>query len=485
MGEWWVPALLGLIVLLLLWLLLQRRGESAALRTWGETLRQAAGQDAQRLERELRTEVQDNARGTRQELAGTLSLFQQTLLAHSGDVARTQNEQIDSFRVQLSAMQQQVSDALQAATQALAGQSQAARDAQDAALKRLADALGEQLRALSEANDRRLAEVRGAVETRLAALQEGNEKKLEQMRATVDEKLHATLEQRLGESFKQVADRLEQVHKGLGEMQTLARDVGSLNRVLTNVKTRGVFGEVQLAALLEQVFTPEQYATHVATLPNSSERVEFAIRLPGQRTDGVPLWLPIDAKFPREDYERLLDAHERADPAGAEAAAKAIESRLKLEARSIREKYVAPPHTTDFAILFVPTEGLYAEALRRPGLVELMQREHKVMLAGPTTLLATLNSLQMGFRTLALEKRSAEVWEVLGAVKTEFSKFGDVLSKTRRKLEEATNTIDAAEVRTRAMARQLKVVEALPELRALQLLPGAPEDEPADEAPRA
>jgi DNA recombination protein RmuC len=298
----------------------------------------------------------------------------------------------------------------------------------------------------------------------------------------VDEKLHATLETRLGESFKQVADRLEQVHKGLGEMQTLARDVGALNRVLTNVKTRGVFGEVQLAALLEQVFTPEQYATNVATVPGSNDRVEFAIRLPGRSggpgagTAGsageMPLWLPIDAKFPREDYERLLDASERADAPAMEAAGKAIESRLKLEARSIREKYVSPPHTTDFAILFVPTEGLYAEALRRPGLAEALQREYKVMLAGPTTLLALLNSLQMGFRTLVLEKRSAEVWEVLGAVKTEFSKFGDVLVKTRKKLDEAGTTIDQAFVRTRAMERQLRKVESMPDERAAQLLPG-------------
>jgi DNA recombination protein RmuC len=240
---------------------------------------------------------------------------------------------------------------------------------------------------------------------------------------------------------------------------------------------------VQLAALLEQVFTPEQYATHVATVPGSNERVEFAIRLPGQRggddDDDRPLWLPIDAKFPREDYERLLDAHERADAAGLEAAAKAIEVRLRLEARRIRDKYVAPPHTTDFGILFVPTEGLYAEALRRPGLVEALQREHKVMLAGPTTLLATLTSLQMGFRTLALEKRSAEVWDVLGAVKTEFGRFGEVLARTKKKLEEAQNTIGQAEVRTRAMARQLRSVEALPETRAAQLL--APPGD-ADEA---
>jgi DNA recombination protein RmuC len=483
MSEWLVPALLGVILVLLLWLAL-RCGDGRALRALGESLQQAASRDAERLERGLRAEVQDSARGTRQELAGSLSLFQQTLLTQSGDVARTQNEQIDSFRTQLAAMQQQVSDALQGATQALARQSQAARDAQDAALKRVADGLGEQLRALSEANERRLGEVRAAVETRLGALQEGNEKKLEQMRATVDEKLHATLEQRLGESFKQVADRLEQVHKGLGEMQTLARDVGSLNRVLTNVKTRGLFGEVQLAALLEQVFAPEQYDRNVATVPGSAERVEYAIRLPGQRDDGQPLWLPIDAKFPREDYERLLDAQERADLPAMEAAAKGIETRLRLEARTIRDKYVAPPHTTDFAILFVPTEGLYAEALRRPGLVQAMQSEHKVMLAGPTTLLATLSSLQMGFRTLALERRSAEVWEVLGAVKTEFGKFGEVLKKTREKLNQAADTISAAETRTRQMGRALKSVEALPEARALQLLPGVPDDE-SGETPRA
>jgi DNA recombination protein RmuC len=441
----WIPflalALLALNLLLLLWLAARRPDEAAARRT-----AEQASALIERLERELRDELGRQGQGTR----GDLATFQQMLLAQSGDVARTQNEQIDAFRVQLAATQQQ----------------------QDAALRRFSDTLAEQLRGLSDSNERRQTEMRQAVETRLAALQEGNEKKLEQMRATVDEKLHATLETRLGESFKQVADRLEQVHKGLGEMQTLARDVGSLNRVLTNVKTRGIFGEMQLAGLLEQVFTPEQYAVNVATVPGSSERVEFAVRLPGQRSDGAPLWLPIDAKFPREDYERLLEAQDRADPLAVEAAAKAIENRLRLEARSIREKYVSPPHTTDFGILFVPTEGLYAEALRRPGLLEALQREHKVMLAGPTTLLATLTSLQMGFRTLALEKRSAEVWEVLGAVKTEFGKFGDVLAKTKKKLGEASDTLDAAAVRTRAMERRLKSVEALPEAQVAALLPG-------------
>jgi DNA recombination protein RmuC len=414
-------AALNLLVLAGLWLRGGRGDGGAHERRHAEVLAQM-----ERLERELRDELGRQAQASRADLAG----FQQTLLAQGAEAARTQNEQLGH---------------------------------------------------LSLRNEQRLGEVRAAVQEQLKALQEGNERKLEQMRATVDEKLHATLEQRLGESFKQVAERLEQVHQGLGEMQGLARDVGSLNRVLTNVKTRGIFGEVQLAGLLEQVFTPQQYAANVETVPGSGARVEFAIRLPGRGDDGTTLWLPIDAKFPREDYERLLDAQDRADPQAAEAAARAIEVRLKAEARTIREKYVAAPHTTDFAILFVPTEGLYAEALRRPGLVEALQREHRVSLTGPTTLLATLSSLQMGFRTLALEKRSAEVWQVLGAVKTEFGKFGDVLAKTKKKLSEAASTIDAAEVRTRAMARQLKGVESLPEAQVQALLPLAADPEPEEE----
>jgi len=459
---------------------------------------------AERASRELRTELQDSARAGRQEVATTLATLQQTLLSQSGDVARTQNEQIDSFRTQLATMQQLVAQSLQQAGAQLVAQGQAAREAQDGALQRfglqsndalqqfgsqsgeglqrLSTTLSEQLKALGEANERRLAEVRQTVEGRLTLLQQGNEAKLEQMRATVDEKLHATLEQRLGESFKQVAERLEQVHQGLGEMKGLARDVGSLNRVLSNVKSRGIYGEVQLAGLLEQVFTPEQYAANVETIPGTGARVEFAIRLPGRhgKEGGPPLWLPIDAKFPREDYERLLDAQERADAPAVEAAGKAIENQFRQEAKTIREKYIAAPHTTDFAILFVPTESLYAEALRRPGLMEALQREHKVSLAGPTTLLATLTSLQMGFRTLALEQRSAEVWEVLGAVKTEFGKFGEVLAKTRKKLDEASRTIESAEVRTRAMSRQLRSVESLPEHRAQQLLPGLLADDGGD-----
>ena len=447
----WIMLALGVVTLLLLLWLALRRTDEAAARAEHQALIDAFRSGSERLERELRDELGRSAQGTRVELGTALGTFQQALLNQQGDVARTQTNQ-----------------------------AQASRESLDAALKRFSDTLGAQLRDMAEANERRLGEVKTSVEQRLTALQQGNEAKLEQMRATVDEKLHATLEARLGESFKQVADRLDQVHRGLGEMQGLAKDVGSLNRVLNNVKSRGVFGEVQLAGLLEQVFTPEQYATNVETIPGSGARVEFAIKLPGRRDDGAPLWLPIDAKFPREDYERLLDAQERADRPEAEAAGKAIEMRLRAEAKTIREKYVAAPHTTEFAILFVPTEGLYAEALRRPGLMEALQREHRVTLAGPTTLLATLNSLQMGFRTLALEKRSTEVWEVLGAVKTEFGKFGEVLAKTKKKLDEASNTIDQAQTRTNVMTRKLKSVEALSEPRTRALLPGADADAQAD-----
>jgi DNA recombination protein RmuC len=472
---WGAVTLLGVMVLLSMaavWLLLQLKRQLAAqsvisATATATTLAPLIQQSSERLERVLRDELTRSASGTRQELLQGLTQFQQTLSAQALGGREAQDKA-----------------------------AQRSAQAQTEAMQRLSQAMTEQLKALSQATEQRLAQVQTAVEQRLAqvqtaveqrlgAIQQDNEKKLEQMRATVDEKLHATLEQRLGESFKQVADRLEQVHKGLGEMQNLARDVGSLNRVLTNVKTRGIFGEVQLAGLLEQVFTAEQYACNVATIPGSAERVEFAIRLPGQRADGAPLWLPIDAKFPREDYERLLDAQERADAAGVEASGKAIESRLRLEAKSIRDKYIAPPHTTDFAILFVPTEGLYAEALRRPGLVEALQREHKVMLVGPTTLLATLTSLQMGFRTLALEKRSAEVWEVLGAVKTEFGKFGEVLAKTKKKLDEASHSIDLAETRTRVMTRKLKSVEALPDAATQELLRLQPVDGVADTASEA
>lgn len=322
-------------------------------------------------------------------------------------------------------------------------------------------AFARELGRLSDGLEQRFAELRASVEARLQAIQADNAGQLEAMRQTVDEKLHASLEQRLGESFRLVSERLEVVHRGLGEMQALAAGVGDLKRVLSNVKTRGSWGELQLGSLLEQLLAPGQYASHVAPRPGSLERVEFAIRLPGP-DEAHPVWLPIDAKFPLEDYQRLLDAQEQGDAAAVEAAARAIEARLKLEARSIREKYVAPPHTTDFAILYLPIEGLYAEALRRPGLVDILQRDWRVSLAGPTTLAALINSLQMGFRTLAIERRSAEVWALLGAVKREFGKFGEALAHTRRKLDEAASSIGRAETRSRVLSRQLDAVEALP-----------------------
>lgn len=451
---WGLLVLAALQLVLLLWLALRRAPVDAEgrarLQQVSDALQQQAQQGAQRLDRledELRREVGENARSGRQELLQTLTVFQDTLVRQGAETTRTQNAQIDAFAQQLMQLR-----------------------------GTLGDTLTQQLKALMESNERRLAEMRATLEAQLGQLQASNAAKLDEMRATVDEKLHATLEARLGESFKQVAERLEQVHKGLGEMHSLAQGVGDLKHLLTNVKTRGMFGEAQLGALLEQVLSPEQYAVQVSTRPGGRNMVDFAIRLPGRGDDGAPCWLPIDAKFPNEDYERLLDAQQRADAEGAELAARALEQRIRLEAKSMAEKYLEPPHTTDFAILFLPTEGLYAEVLRRPGLMEALQREHRVTLAGPTTLMAMLNSLQMGFRTLALEKRSSEVWQVLGAVKTEFGKFGDVLSRVKAQTQTVLNTLDAAEVRSRAMGRALKTVEALPQDRAQSLLPLEPSD---------
>jgi DNA recombination protein RmuC len=323
-----------------------------------------------------------------------------------------------------------------------------------------------------------LDNIRGTVEAKLTALQTGNELKLDEMRRTVDEKLEGTLERRLGESFKLVSDRLDQVHRGLGEMQAMATSVGDLKRVLTNVKTRGTWGEIQLGALLEQMLSPQQYATNVAPKPDSGERVEFAIRLPGRSDADSVLWLPIDSKFPQEDYQRLVDAAERADASGVAEAGKAFESRLRKQARDIRDKYITPPYTTDFAILFLPSEGLYAEAVRRPCLPETLQQEFRVSLAGPSTFAALLNSLQMGFRTLAIQERSSEVWRVLGAVKTEFGKFADVLAAVKKKIDEASKQIDQTGVRTRAISRTLRNVEALPLEEAVHLLPQPQPAEP-------
>ena len=420
-----------LIVLQVLALLRSRSDNSAAF---------------DRLERELRREMQLGAQTARQDTAASLAQYHAATVGH------------------LDAMRKQIGE------NAAVG-----RDEQARSLKRVADSLNQALATMTESNAQRMLEVRATLENKIRDLQLDNGQRLEEMRKTVDEKLHATLETRLSESFKQVSERLERVHQGLGEMQQLAIGVGDLKRVLTNVKTRGTWGEVQLEMLLEQVLTVDQYGKNVETVAGTNARVEFAIKLPGLVDGGKPVWLPIDAKFPKEQYERLLDAADRADADGVLKFGAELERAVRSEAKTICDKYVSPPQTTDFAILFLPTEGLYAEVMRRPGLADDLQRTLRVTIAGPSTLAALLNSLQMGFRTLALEKRSSEVWQVLGAVKTEFGKFGDVLAATKMTLERAAKNIENAEVRSRQMAKKLKSVEALPS-EAAQLMLGPTDD---------
>ena len=429
--------LLGVLVVLVLWAVLRAAREAreatavlGAVRQEIASAESNSRADNERLEREMRQAVESASSAIRVEVGARLAELQGAVAAQVTQTSGLQNEQLNAYG---RLMQQQMGD-------------------------------------LGSGLQRGLADVRQTLEQRLQALQTGNEARLEEMRATVAEKLQSTLESRLGESFRLVSERLEQVHKGLGEMQSLASGVGDLKRVLANVKTRGIFGEMQLASLLEQVLLPEQFDANVATRPGSSERVDFAVRLPG-RGDGASVMLPIDAKFPLEDYERLVAAHEEADRSKVDESARAIERAVRIQARSIREKYLESPYTTDFAILFLPSEGLFAEVLRRPGLVEALNREERIVVAGPTTLYAILNALQMGFRSLAIERRSAEVWQVLGAVKTEFGKFGDVLAAIRRNLQAASNSIDSAETRTRQMARRLKEVEALPTDQAAMILP--------------
>lgn len=393
-----------------------------------------AGGDRDRLERLLREEMARsreesavNNKQSREEMSGSLRDFSEAQLKRMMDIGSMQKNQLDIF--------------------------------------------SEQLKNLTQVSEQKMEKLRETVEVKLRHIQEDNSQKLEQMRATVDEKLHETLEKRLGESFKIVSERLELVHKGLGEMQTLASGVGDLKKVLTNVKTRGTFGEIQLGNLLEQILTPEQYEGNVITKNGSNARVEFAIKLPGRGgTKDQSLWLPIDAKFPQEDYLRLVEAQEQGNPVLVEEASKQLERTIKEMARNIRDKYLDPPQTTDFGIMFLPTEGLYAEVLRRTGLFELLQREHKVSVTGPTTLAALLNSLQMGFRTLAIERRSGEVWSILGAVKTEFANFGVILDKTQKKLQEAGNTIENAARRSRVIEKKLKTVQEIPTGEAQKLL---------------
>lgn len=387
----------------------------------------------ERIERALREEAANgrneaaaNARQGREEINSSVKGFSDTFLSRMTEIAILQKNQLDAFAGQLSV--------------------------------------------LTRMNEQKLDRMRETVEERLAFIQRDNSQKLDQMREVVDEKLHATLEKRLGESFKLVSDRLELVHKGLGEMQNLASGVGDLKKVLVNVKTRGIWGEAQLENLLEQTLTPEQYSKNVATKKNSGDRVEFALRLPAKDGSDNVVWLPIDAKFPMEDYQKLVEAQEQGDKALVDDLGKALEMRLKSEAKDIKGKYLDPPNTTDFGILFLPVEGLYAEVLRRPGLSELLQREYRVIVTGPTTLAALLNSLQMGFKTLAIERRSSEVWSLLGAVKTEFGKFGDLLDKTHKKLREASNTIEDAAKKSRTIERKLKNVEQLPTSETVNIL---------------
>jgi DNA recombination protein RmuC len=423
-----VLASVGLMVLLLIRQSLQNTG--AGLETRIDSLERQLERQERVLREELvrsREEALLSARQAREETAGAVSSFGDSLLKRMSELAGLQKDQLDIF----------------------AGQ----------------------LKNLTASNEGRMDKLRETLEERLRLIQDDTARKLEQMRATVDEKLHDTLEKRLGESFKLVSERLELVQRGLGEMQSLASGVGDLKKVLTNVKTRGTFGEIQLSGLLEQVLAPGQYDANVETRKGSGQRVEFALKLPGRdgTTDGL-VWLPLDAKFPQEDYLRLVEAQDLGDVPAAAEACKQLDRAVRLMAANIRDKYLDPPHTTDFGIMFLPTEGLFAEVLRRPGLFDALQRDYKVMIAGPTTLAAMLNSLQMGFRTLAIEKRSAEVWNLLGAVRTEFSKFGQVLEKTSKKLQEAGNHIDQAAVRSRSIEKKLKVVQEMPGSEATALL---------------
>jgi DNA recombination protein RmuC len=443
------------------------RQQEARLETFARNLGELGVRIDQRLDL-LRESQSEDARKAREE--GTLAQQRgadllaarlQEMRAQLDAFGQQQETRILAFGQQLADLTGRTDTHLTALQEKLVEDARRGRQEAGEGQQRFADALGLRLNELVQRNEQRIGEMRATLEQQLKALQDDNAAKLEQMRATVDEKLQSTLNTRLDSSFKLVSERLEQVQRGLGEMQQLATGVGDLKRVLSNVKTRGGWGEVQLDNILEQTLTAEQYARSVKVRPGSAEMVDFAVSLPGRGEYDQPVWLPIDAKFPREDYERLLDAQEHGDVDAVKTASTQLDRAIRIQAKSINEKYVCPPHTTDFAVMFLPTEGLYAEVIRRPGLVDQLQREHRIALAGPTTITALLNSLQMGFRTLAIEKRSSEVWQVLGAVKAEFGKFATVLEKTSAHLDKAQNSIKAAGVRTRAIERKLRGVETL------------------------
>lgn len=456
-------ALVIVAIGMLAFLLFRPRGDTG-LREKLDALRG----DSERVERVLR----DEQRAGRAELAQSFEQFRGHVQTQLDTVSTQQRQRIEEFSTRLAQLIERTDRGGEALRNQLIEDARTARAESQASLQRFSEQLQASLKALTADNEKRLTEVRGTLDAQLKSLQTDNATQLDKMREVVDEKLQKTLETRLGQSFGVIAKQLEAVQRGLGEMQTLAIGVGDLKRVLSNVKTRGTFGEVQLGALLEQILTADQYASNVAVVPHSGERVEYAIRLPGQ-DDGAPVWLPIDCKFPIEDYQRLLDAQERADVEAASAAAQALERRVRDEAKTIHSKYVAPPHTTDFAILFLPAEGLYAEVIRRPGLFEVLQREHRVTVAGPTTLTAILNALQMGFRTLAIEQRSSEVWRLLGEVKTEFGKFGGILEKAEKQLNTVSKSIGEAGRKTRTISRALRDVESLPAAEVQSLLQDA------------
>jgi len=443
-------------------------------------------QNLEKTERSMREEMSRNreeagnhAKHLREEVNATIKSLNDSLLNQMTNIAGLQKDQLDTFAKQLASLTATNEERLDLLQERAAASARESREELGRALKAFGESFTESVRDFNEtqrqkfdglinrqsdllqSTELKLEKMRETIETRLRLMQEDNTDKLEKMRATVDEKLHATLERRLGESFKLVSDRLEMVHKGLGEMQSLAVGVGDLKKVLSNVKTRGILGEIQLGSILEQILSTEQYATNVVTKKGSRDHVEFAIKLPGKDDMGQVVYLPLDAKFPREHYDALLTAYEHGDTTAVEEAAKLLESNIKKFAKDIRDKYVDPPHTTDFGIMFLPVEGLYAEIVRRPGLIETLQREYKIIITGPTTLAAILNSLQMGFRTLAIEKRSGEVWTLLGVVKTEFGRFGDLLEKTQKKLQEASNTIEDATKKSRTIERRLKTVQEI------------------------
>lgn len=468
-------------------------GLSTALTTTLTTLGAAQGERLDGFAKQLndnQAAAADHSKSLRQELTSSFDKLVTSLSGRLSDQSGEQTRKLDSFAVQLAehrqgagndakALREEVAKTLDTLGTLLKTDAQVAAGKQQEGLSAVVDTIKQ----LTTDNERRQEALRQTVEGKLDTIRTENTSKLEEMRQTVDEKLQSTLEARLGASFNQVNENLERVFKSVGEMQTIATGVGDLKRVLSNVKSRGTWGEGNLGMLLEQIMTPEQYGQNIEVRPHSGQRVEYAIRLPGE--SDKPLWLPIDAKLPTEDYERLVLASDAGDASAVEEASKALERRIRSCAKDICDKYIAPPHTTDFALMFLPTEGLFAEVVRRPGLIDTLQRECRVIVTGPTTLMATLTSLRMGFRSLAIQKRSSEVWQVLGAVKTEFGKFGDVLDKVHKKLGEAQNVVEQAGTRRRAVDRKLRGVEALPEAATATLLRSMDDELMADELAEA